>query len=43
MTLRQEIHREFSSGKLLLSRRKFEDDANMNFRRKVVKKAGRYD
>lgn len=43
MTLRQGIHKGFSSGKLVISTRKWKDDANMNFRGKVVKKAGRYD
>jgi len=43
MTLRRAIHREFSSGKLVISTRKWEVDANMNFRGEVVKKAGRYD
>jgi len=41
MTSRQGIHKGFSSGKLVISTRKWEDDANVNFR--VVKKAGRYD
>jgi len=43
MTLRQEIHKGFSSVKLVISKRKWKNDANINFRGKVLKKAGRYD
>jgi len=43
MTLRKGIHKDYSFGKLVMSTRKWEDDSNVNFRGKVVKKAGRYD